>query len=99
MKKTRHTEEEMKTLYANWQKSGLNKKAYCQQIGLPHATFFYWIKKFSSKEVSSAADFMELDIAPPFLNYEAVLLEIEYPSGARLKLYRQAEASWIKSLL
>ena len=99
MKKTRHTEEEMKVLYANWQKSGMNKKAYCQQIGIPHATFFYWIKKFSSKEASSASEFMELNIAPHFPNSESVFLEIEYPTGARLKLYQQAEASWIKSLL
>lgn len=99
MKKTRHTEVEMKVLYANWQKSGMNKKAYCQQIGIPHATFFYWIKKLSSKEPSSTPDFMEFDIAPHFSNSEAVFMEIEYPSGARLKLYRQAKASWIKSLL
>ncbi len=99
MKNTRHTEEEMQTLYADWQKSGMNKKAFCQQIGIPHATFFYWIKKLSSKEASSAPEFMELDIAPPFPNSEAVFLEIEYASGVRLKLYRQPEASWIKSLL
>lgn len=99
MKKIRHTEEEMKTLYANWQKSGLNKKAYCQQIGLPHATFFYWIKKFTTQEISSAPEFMALNFAANFPDSETVFLEIEYPSGARLKLYRQAEASWIKSLV
>jgi transposase-like protein len=99
MKKIRHTEEEMKTLYANWQQSGMNKKAYCQQTGIPHATFFYWIKKLSAKESSSATGFMELDLAPHFSGSENVFLEIEYPSGARVKLYRQAEASWIKSLL
>jgi hypothetical protein len=99
MKKTRHTEEEMKTLYANWQKSGLNKKVYCQQIGMPHATFFYWIKKLSAKEPVSAPGFMELDLAPHFPDSETVFLEIEYPSGARLKLYRPVDASWVKSLL
>ena len=99
MKKTRHIEEEMKALYANWQRSGLTKKAYCQEIGIPHGTFFYWIKRLSAIKPSSGPDFMELDIAPNFPNSEVVFLEIEYPSGARLKLYQQAEASWIKSLL
>jgi transposase-like protein len=99
MKKTRHTEEEMKTLYANWQKSGLNKKAYCQQIGMPHSTFFSWIKTLSAKRTTSAPEFMELNFAPHFPDSKTVFLEIEYPSGARIKLYRPADASCIKSLL
>lgn len=89
----------MKTLYADWQNSGMNKKAFCQQAGIPHATFFYWIKKFAAQDISSSPEFMELNFAPQLINSEAVFLEIEYPSGARVKLYRQADASWIKSLL
>ena len=99
MKKTRHTKEKMKAVYANWQKSGMNKKAFCQQIGMPPATFFYWIKKFEEKQLSSAPGFLELNFPNHIPDSEAVFLEIEYPSGARLKLYQQAEASWIKSLL
>lgn len=99
MKNIRHTEEEMKVLYSNWQKSGLNKKAYCQQIGIPHATFFYWVKKLSSTEPCPAADFMELDLTSGLPHTASVFLELEYPSGIRLKVYRQTEASWIKSLL
>jgi transposase-like protein len=99
MKKTRHTEEEMKIIYANWQQSGMNKTAYCQQIGIPHATFFYWIKKLSAKGPVPAPEFMELDFTPHLQSPENIFLEIEYPSGARLKLYRPADASWIKSLL
>lgn len=99
MKNIRHTEEEMKVLYANWQKSGLNKKAYCQQIGIPHATFFYWVKKLSAKEPGAAADFLELDLTAGLTHAGSVFLELEYPSGIRLKVYRQTEASWIKSLL
>jgi transposase-like protein len=99
MKKTRHSQEEMKALYASWQQSGMNKKAFCQQIGIPHATFFYWIKKLSSKEPASAGSFVELDFASHLHSSEDIFLEIAYPCGARIKLYRQPEASWIKSLL
>lgn len=88
----------MKALYAEWQQSGLSKKAFCQQMDIPHSSFFYWIKKFNSSENSPASDFMELDFSTSY-NTAPVFLEIEYPTGARLKLYRQAEASWIKSLL
>jgi transposase-like protein len=98
MKQRRHTAEKMKALYADWQQSGLSKKAFCQQMGIPHSSFFYWIKKFNSSGDSLSADFMELDF-PASFHSEPVFLEIEYPSGARLKLYRQAEASWIKSLV
>jgi len=98
MKQRRYTEEKMKILYADWQQSGLSKKAFCQQKGIPHSSFFYWIKRFTSSDTLSAPNFMELSFSDP-IKTEAVFLEIEYPTGARLKLYKQAEASWIKSLL
>lgn len=99
MKKAQHREGKMKALYADWQLSGLSKKAYCQKVGMPHATFFYWAKKFRAGEGSSAEAFLEVDLSSHFPVSELPFLEIEYPSGAKLKLYRQAEASWIKSLL
>jgi hypothetical protein len=39
------------------------------------------------------------EVAAQAVDWGSLVLEIEYPSGARLKLYRQTEASWIKSLL
>lgn len=98
MKHIRHTEEEMKAIYAQWQQSGLNKKEYCQQAGIEPSKFFYWAKKFRENGVSPSSDFLELDLSS-HANSGDVFLEIEYPSGARLKLYQKAEASWIKSLL
>ena len=99
----------MLAVYTDWQQSGLGKKNYCNQIGLATSTFFYWVKKFAQKteysgerhpaecrpETYADSGFRELD----FPTHAGVVLEIEYPSGARLKLYRQVEASWIKSLL
>jgi len=112
--KTRYTKQKMLAYYKEWQESGLGKKAYCSQKGLTASTFFYWIRKlalqkqsFSPPAISlpSPAGFRELALPAPVEITAArpaagePLLEIEYPSGARLKLYRQAEASWIKSLL
>jgi transposase-like protein len=113
MKKThkmRYTEQKMLTYYEEWQESGLGKKAYCQQKGLTASTFFYWIKKLALQKQScptpsAAAGFRELTLPAPVEITAArpatgkPLLEIEYPSGARLNLYRQVEASFIKSLL
>jgi hypothetical protein len=102
MKHIRHTEEEMKAIYAQWQQSGLNKKEYCQQAGIEPSKFFYWAKKFRANGEPPSSGFLELDLSSQtntHTNSGNVFLEIEYPSGARLKLYGQAEASWVKSLL
>jgi hypothetical protein len=104
MKKKHHTKEQMLAVYTDWQQSGLGKKNYCNQIGLATSTFFYWAKKFAQNTECPGAlcpapyvdsGFRELD----FPTHAGVVLEIEYPSGARIKLYRQVEANWIKSLL
>jgi hypothetical protein len=113
MKKTHYTKQKMLAYYKEWQESGLGKKAYCSQKGLNASTFFYWIRKLAlQKEASftSAAGFTELtlpaqiqtaahQVAAQADDGASLVLEIEYPSGARLKLYRQTEASFIKSLL
>ncbi len=99
----------MLAYYKEWQESGLGKKAYCSKKGLNASTFFYWIRKLTLQKEAfppvSAASFREIDL-PASVEIAAIgpaagepLLEIEYPSGARLKLYRQTEACWIKSLL
>jgi hypothetical protein len=99
----------MLAYYKEWQESRVGKKAYCSKKGLTPSTFFYWIRKLALQKESfppvSAASFTELTLPAPVEIVAAgpaagePLLEIEYPSGARLKLYRQTEASWIKSLL
>jgi transposase-like protein len=110
MQKTHYTKQKMLTYYKEWQESGLGKKAYCSQKGLNASTFFYWIRKLAlqnqalsapATSLASAAGFKELILPAPveIAATSEPLLEIEYPSGARLKLYRQTEASWIKALL
>ena len=103
----------MLAYYKEWQESGLGKKAYCIQKGLNASTFFYWIRKLALQNQSfspaSPIGFTELTLPTQIQTANKVaaqaddgaslVLEIEYPSGARLKLYRQTEASWIKSLL
>jgi transposase-like protein len=112
MKKThkrRYTKQKMLAYYKEWQESGLGKKAYCQQKGLTASTFFYWIKKLDLQKQScptpSAAGFTELTL-PAHIQIPAdevhsggLVLEIAYPSGTKLKFYRQMEASFIKTLL
>jgi hypothetical protein len=101
MKKTRYTEQEMQAAYHAWQQSGLSKKAFCQKSNLPRSAFFYWIKKLNSKEKPILGNFQEIKIpkakATPVP--EMPQIEIEYPSGVKLKLYQQADASWIRGII
>lgn len=103
MKKTHYTKQQMLAIYADWQQSGLGKKAYCKEKGLATSTFFYWVKKFELQEAcrpkdSSDLAFTELDFSAKD-DHVGPVLEIEYPSGTRIKFYRQLEANWIKTLL
>jgi hypothetical protein len=100
MKKTHYSEDKMRSVYASWQQSGLSKKVFCHQRGIAYSTFFYWAKKFSTTENTFKPGFMELDPGKDFQSIPpAVELEIEYPSGAILRLYKCTDAAWIKSLL
>jgi transposase-like protein len=101
MKKTRYTEQEMQAAYNAWEQSGLSKKEYCQKNNLPRSAFFYWIKKLGSKGNRSSNSFQEIKIpkAGAVPGIGAPQIEIEYPSGVKLKLYQQAEASWIKGII
>jgi transposase-like protein len=108
MKNRHYTEEEMVSFYADWQQSKLCKAAYCQQVGLAKSTFSYWIKKLKLRERQATSSpvpatpyvpgFIELDVSGKREQAYPVI-EIEYPSGVRLRCYIQAEASWLKALL
>jgi len=90
----------MRGIYSAWQGSGLSKKVYCRGKGLPISTFHYWAKKFRSAETITAGhDFIELDL--PQANAVPLVpkLEIEYPSGVKLRFYREVEVNWLKTLL
>lgn len=95
----RYTEAEMLGVYSDWQGSGLSKKVYCQNKGLAISTFHYWTKKFRSEGTPSERGFIELSL--PQLQEVPLVpkVEIEYPSGVKLRFYREVEANWLKTLL
>ena len=100
MRKTAYKEEEMRKVYSDWQRSGLSKKDYCRVKNLPISTFHYWAKKFRSAEAIRAGhDFIELDLPQPQEVPLMPKLEVEYPSGVKLRFYREVEANWLKTLL
>lgn len=101
MKKTRYTETEMRAAYVEWQQSGLSKQDYCLKNNLQRGTFFYWIKKLGYTESPPAGNFQEIKIPRPEskANFPIPEIEIEYPSGTKLRLYKPADTALIKSLI
>ena len=91
----------MQVVYRDWQQSGLSKKAYCQKNNLLPSVFFYWIKKLGRTDNSSTNSFQEIKILKQksFPEYQVPQIEIEYPSGVKLKVYQQVDAFWLKSLI
>ncbi|MDQ3395851.1 MAG: hypothetical protein M3512_17325 [Bacteroidota bacterium] len=101
MKKTRYTGTVMWAAYLEWQQSGLSKKDYCHKNKLPRSAFFYWIKKLGCTESLPAGNFQEVKIPRPELkaHHPVPEVEIEYPSGTKLRIYKLADTAWIKPLL
>jgi hypothetical protein len=101
MKKTRYTETEMRAAYLGWQQSGLSKQDYCHKNNLQRSSFFYWIKKLGYTESPPAGNFQEIKIPRPEskANFPIPEIEIEYPSGTKLRLYKSADTALIKSLI
>jgi len=101
MKQTRYTEKEIQAAYSEWQQSGLSKKAFCEQAKLPCSTFHYWIKKIGSQGRPPVPGFIEMDIIETNIKPtpQAPEVEIEYPSGIKLRFYRLTDANLLKSLI
>ena len=89
----------MFALVEQWQLSGLNKKAFCQQKGMAYGMFFYWQKRYLNKTTgnsNSSASFVQVgfskDMSMPFL-------EILAPKGHKLIFHQLVSCDFIKALI
>ena len=96
MKRTANIPSEMRAHYASWQSSAMSKKKYCEAADLGYHTFLYWVEKLSLMKTESA-DFTPI-VLPAVIpgNPE---IEIVYPHGITVRLYRSYAVDIIKSLL
>ena len=67
-------------LWANriqaFQESGLSRKDWCQQNGIPQSTFGYWIRKFQSKDTETEG------VSDPVFARLPIEQELEVPISA-----------------
>jgi hypothetical protein len=96
MKRRRYTEKEMLHAYAEWRKSGLSKKDYCQRAQIGYSTFFNRTKNFG--DLSEDRGFLRVDHL--FQKFDlAPEMEMEFPSGVKIRFYRPIDAHFVKSLV
>ena len=95
--KTQQHREHMFRLIEDCHNSGLSKKQWCQQNGIPKSRFFYWQNQYrKAREQNSKAAFIELP-APD--KQPTAMIELEYPSGLTIRIPQQAGASFIASVI
>lgn len=70
----------MLSIIADWRRSGMSKKAYCQANGIKEATFYYWFAR-SKEDGTHMGNFIRIDKT---VNKSDV--EVIYPNGVRIKI-------------
>ena len=81
--KVRRTVAEWQTICERFAKSGLGQQEFCQREAIPVGSFKKWYQRCLTQPAQKAA-FVEL-VAAPARN-EAWAVEVEFPSGIRLRL-------------
>lgn len=90
----RRSKEEMYPIIEGWQSSGLPKKTYCEQKGIPQWLFFYWEKKY--KEEHETGGFLPLNIGDENKTIANGFIEVKYPNGVIIRLSENIGSDVIK---
>jgi hypothetical protein len=83
--KVRRSLEDWQAICERFSKSGLGQKAFCQQESLAVGSFKKWYRRCTARPAQRAA-FVELVTAPTAARRETWALEIELPSGIRVRV-------------
>lgn len=69
-----------------FRRSGLTRKAFAQQYGVPVATLSWWLSKAKHSSSSpSAVTFREVKVIPSAEPAEKWAMEVESPSGLKIR--------------
>ena len=94
MKYSQENEDKMRLLYKKMVKGSLSRKQFCKAENLAYSTFGYWVKKFESKP-----SFKEVIIPNSVPVQRANEVELEFPTGVKLRFSNLPDAAWLKSLI
>lgn len=83
-----------------FQRSGLTRKAFSRQYGVPLATLSWWLSK--AKQVSKTTPtvtFREVKVIPSMDTAEKWAMEVESPSGVKVRCREALSAHTLERLL
>jgi hypothetical protein len=101
-------QQQMFSMIACWQQSGLGQKTYCEQYSIRYHVFHYWYKKYKDSQLSASAikepGFIALQLKPaatPSIIPPAagVHTELLLPDGRRLLFHQGVSADYLKALI
>ena len=90
----RRTKEEMFPIIEAWQSSGLTKRFFCDQQGIPKSVFLYWHKKYKAEQDSGG--FLPVKIEDDSSHTK---IEIVYPNGIMLRFPGNTSSAIIRQYL
>ena len=109
------TEPKFLEIYRRCQESGLSVKEFCSNEGIAESTYYYWHKKTRYKRgnkdfiplvLQPTQGYGTTDLAKsqprhagngdPF---DAVLLEVEYPNGTKLRIKQDLDLDHLRALV
>ncbi len=95
------TQEQMFSMIASWQQSGLSQKHYCQQKSIRYSVFHYWYKRYKQRQTPGQdAGFVPLTIQPsPSFNSGPAPIEIVLADGRRILFHQAVSSDYLKALI
>lgn len=81
---------------SEWEKSGLNQKAFCQQHNIVYSSFHYWYKRFRDVDPPASGGFVALQISDVQASIFASLI---FSGGGRVQLHQVVSPQYLKELL
>ena len=105
-KRRTFSQQERESHVDGWQHSGLSAEAYGERVGVRPANLTRWKRESAERHSSAAPLFRELSLRDGDATSSATepngggpLLEICLPSGLRLLIHRQVDATWLQTVV
>ena len=93
---SKEVQQQMFGYIDQWQQSGLNQKAFCEQVNLSYHIFHYWYKRYRNREGEPVSSFIKLAVLSPSICSAA---EILLPDGKRILFHQGVSADYLKALI
>lgn len=106
MEYSEEVQQQMFSIIASWQQSGLSQKDYCEQHSIRYHVFHYWYKKYKDTQLpDKQPGFIPLELKPVDSPASITTLpstvhtELVLTDGKRLIFHQSVSADYLKALI